>query len=61
MPGERPVGILRPGRPLTIYPIGVDRTGRRWRPKAEGAPDASWFEPAQPMTTHLMEPPITIR
>jgi hypothetical protein len=45
---------------LTIYPIGVNRTGRRWHPRPDAAPDASWFDPGKPMPLHLIEPPIHI-
>ncbi|WP_313900036.1 metallophosphoesterase [Dactylosporangium roseum] len=45
---------------LTIYPIGVDRTGRRWRATPATRPDASWFESGKPMRLRLMEPPIRI-
>jgi hypothetical protein len=41
---------------LTIYPIGVDRTGRRW----QAQPAGSWFAPRKPMKLRLMEPPIEL-
>jgi hypothetical protein len=46
---------------LTIYPIGVDKTASRWRAAPDAPADASWFEPANPIRTHLIEPPVTIR
>ncbi|MEV6925490.1 metallophosphoesterase [Dactylosporangium sp. NPDC051485] len=46
---------------LTIYPIGVRQTARRWRPHPDAAPDASWFAPAHPMELHLMDTPIRLR
>jgi len=45
---------------LTIYPIGVDRTGSRWHARPSAAPDASWFDPGKPMRLHLIEAPIKI-
>ncbi|MET7398475.1 metallophosphoesterase [Dactylosporangium sp. NPDC005572] len=45
---------------LTIYPLGVKRTGHRWHASASTRPDASWFEPRRPLEVHLMEKPITI-
>ncbi|GAB3868899.1 hypothetical protein GCM10027610_127140 [Dactylosporangium cerinum] len=41
---------------LTIYPIGVDRTARRW----QAQPAGSWFAPRKPMRLRLMEPPIEL-
>jgi hypothetical protein len=55
--------IARDGS-LTIYPIGVERICRRWRPDPAAArPDASWIVPADPdaLTVRLAEPPVTIR
>jgi hypothetical protein len=58
-------GFLRmrfaPDGSLTIYPIGLDRTGTRWRATPEAAEDKPWFEPVRPLTPHLIEPPIQIR
>ncbi|WP_238015549.1 metallophosphoesterase [Dactylosporangium sp. AC04546] len=45
---------------LTIYPLGVKRTGRRWHASTATRPDASWFEPRRPLEVHLMEKPISI-
>jgi hypothetical protein len=49
---------------LTIYPIGVDRICRRWRPDP-GAPhpDASWVVPARPgsLRARLAEDPVVVR
>jgi len=45
---------------LTIYPIGVDRTGTRWLATPDAAADRPWFEPARPLVPHLVEPPIRI-
>ena len=46
---------------LTIYPIGVDRVGRRWRLSPEDAAGAPWFAPSGPEpAAHLIEKPIRI-
>ena len=48
---------------LTIYPIGVDRICRRWRPDPDGQrPDAPWLVPAEPeaMRLRLAEAPIRL-
>jgi hypothetical protein len=45
---------------LTIYPIGVDRVGRRWEPRPDDAPHDPWFAPAAPLQPHLIEAPIRI-
>ena len=48
-------------RVLTVYPVGVDRTPRRWRLRREGSDDAPWFEPEDgPVTPHLIEDPIRV-
>lgn len=46
---------------LTIYPIGVDRVGRKWRLLPDAPADAPWFAPvgADP-EPHLIEKPIRI-
>ena len=46
---------------LTIYPIGLDRVGRTWRAAPDAPPEASWIEPAEPLVTHLIEPPVVVR
>lgn len=46
---------------LTVYPIGIDRACRRWSPNPQAAPDKPWFEPAQQLPYHLIEPPIRVR
>ncbi|GAB1688940.1 hypothetical protein KRM28CT15_07430 [Krasilnikovia sp. M28-CT-15] len=51
--------IARDGT-LTVHPIGVDRISRDWVPDPEGAPDAPWLRPRQPLRTHFIEPPIVI-
>jgi hypothetical protein len=46
---------------LTIYPIGVDRVGRRWEPKPQRAASTPWLDPAKPLRPKLVEDPIVIR
>lgn len=46
---------------LTIYPVGIDRVGRRWTLDPDGAPGSPWFVPAgDPPQPHLIEPPIRV-
>jgi hypothetical protein len=45
---------------LTIYPIGVETTATRWHAAPHAAADRPWFEPAEPIETRLIEPPIVI-
>jgi hypothetical protein len=45
---------------LTVYPVMVDRTARSWRATPDAAPDAPWFEPVEPMTPRLAEPPVRL-
>ncbi len=45
---------------LTLYPVGIDRVGRRWRLCPDGLPEAPWFEPDGPLETHLIEEPVRI-
>ncbi len=45
---------------LTVYPIGVDRVGRKWELRPDDPPHAPWFAPAAPIEPHLIETPIRI-
>jgi 3',5'-cyclic AMP phosphodiesterase CpdA len=46
---------------LTVYPIGVDRTCRRWRLRAGGTGNDPWFEAVDgPLRPRLIEDPIRI-
>lgn len=45
---------------LTIYPIGVDRVGRKWRANPDAAPHEPWIEPAEKIAYRLIEDPIRI-
>ncbi len=46
---------------LTVYPMAVDRVGRKWRPCPDGPAHAPWFEPSGPEPeVHLIEDPIRI-
>jgi hypothetical protein len=40
---------------LTIYPIAVERVGRRWRAAPEAAADQPWIEPVHPIAYTLAE------
>jgi hypothetical protein len=46
---------------LTVYPVGIDKVGKKWRLCPDAADDAPWFEPdgAEP-APHLIEAPIRI-
>ncbi|MDQ3676462.1 MAG: hypothetical protein M3401_06605, partial [Actinomycetota bacterium] len=46
---------------LTVYPIGVDRVGRKWTLRPDAAAHAPWFAPdgSEP-EPHLVEQPIRI-
>lgn len=48
---------------LTVYPIGVDRVGRKWRLPDGGAPATGpWLEPKKaPSEPRLIDGPIVIR
>jgi hypothetical protein len=51
---------------LTIYPIGLRRTPRRWawrlaKDRAEGSPEGPAIVPARPLRPSLIEGPIEIR
>ena len=48
------------GGELTIYPIGVDRVGRRWELRPDDPPAAPWFVPTSPLVPHLIERPIRL-
>jgi hypothetical protein len=48
---------------LTVYPVGVDRVCRHWRPDPDAPrPDASWLVPAESGTlrTRLAEEPVPV-
>jgi len=45
---------------LTLYPIGVDRVGRRWELRPDDPPEAPWFAAVPPIEPHLIEKPIRI-
>jgi hypothetical protein len=49
--------IARDGT-LTVYPVAVDRISRRWRPNPDGAPDAPWLEPQEPLEVRPAGEPI---
>jgi hypothetical protein len=46
---------------LTIYPIGVDRVGRKWTLRPDAPAHDPWFAPDGPEPEpHLIEQPIRI-
>jgi hypothetical protein len=46
---------------LTVYPIGIDRVGRKWTLRPDASAHAPWFAPAgSDPEPHLIEKPITI-
>ena len=46
---------------LTIYPIAIERVGRKWALRPDAAADAPWFDPVGPeIQPHLIEAPIRI-
>jgi hypothetical protein len=46
---------------LTVFPIGVDRVGLKWKLCPDAPAGAPWFAPAGPEPEpHLIEKPITI-
>lgn len=46
---------------LTVYPIGVDRVGRKWRLCPDAPAHAPWFAPSGPEPEpHLIEHPLRI-
>jgi hypothetical protein len=45
---------------LTVYSIGIDKVCRKWAADPDGAADASWLKPEQPLTARLIEPPFTV-
>jgi hypothetical protein len=54
---------LAPDGTLTIYPIGVDRICRHWRPDPDSPhPDAPWVVPAEPgsLRVRLAEDPVVV-
>jgi len=45
---------------LTVYPVGIERVGRRWRYCPDAAADSPWLAPDGPEPkAHLIEAPIT--
>ena len=47
---------------LTIYPIGLERVPRRWRPREHPGPQQSRFYPSgEPLSPVLIEPPIVVK
>ncbi|MGI8686575.1 MAG: metallophosphoesterase [Acidimicrobiales bacterium] len=46
---------------LTVYPIGIDRVGRKWEVRPDDPPTAPWLAPVGPTpAAHLIEDPVRI-
>ena len=45
---------------LTVYPVGVDRVGKRWRVNPDAPPSAPWLEPDRPLQLRLVDQPIVL-
>jgi hypothetical protein len=46
---------------LTVYPIGIERVGRKWSLRPDAPAGDPWFAPQGPEpASHLIEPPIRI-
>jgi hypothetical protein len=45
---------------LTIYPVAVDRVGRRWRADPGAPPEAPWVVTDEPIHPRLAEAPIIV-
>ncbi|MFN2606635.1 MAG: metallophosphoesterase [Acidimicrobiales bacterium] len=49
------------GGVLTVYPVGVDHTPRRWERRDDGGPGDPWLQPAgEAISFHLIEAPVRI-
>ncbi|HVL02972.1 MAG TPA: hypothetical protein VM386_00910, partial [Acidimicrobiales bacterium] len=52
---------IDPEGALTVFPIGVDRVGRKWQLRPDAPSHAPWFDPSGPEPEpHLIEGPIRI-
>ncbi|MEV4637868.1 metallophosphoesterase [Actinoplanes sp. NPDC049548] len=51
---------IAPDGTLTIYPLGIDKVSRKWKANPAGPPDSPWLLPQDPLSPHLIEPPIVI-
>jgi hypothetical protein len=45
---------------LTVYSIGIEKICRRWVADPEGADDASWLRPDEPLAACLIEDPLPV-
>jgi hypothetical protein len=46
---------------LTIYPIGVDSVGKRWKANPNAPGHTPWIEPTKPIRPKLIEAPLVLR
>ncbi|HEV2058828.1 MAG TPA: hypothetical protein VGR11_05685 [Solirubrobacteraceae bacterium] len=52
---------IQPDGALTVYPIGIERVGRKWSLRPDAPAHAPWFAPEGPEPEpHLIEQPIAI-
>ncbi len=52
---------IQPDGVLAIYPIGIERVGRKWALRPDAPAPAPWFAPDGPEpVAHLIEPPVRI-
>ncbi len=45
---------------LTIYPVGLRHTARKWSLRTGGDPADTWFVPDKPLEPTLIEAPVII-
>jgi hypothetical protein len=50
-----------PDGTLTIYPLGVRRSARRWQPAPNADPHQPWLNPIGRLRAHLIEEPIVVK
>ncbi|AGZ38682.1 metallophosphoesterase family protein [Actinoplanes friuliensis] len=51
---------ISPDGTLTVHAIGIDKICHKWVADPDNTPDSSWLLPQEPLTPHLIEPPIII-
>ncbi|WP_198587136.1 hypothetical protein [Glycomyces xiaoerkulensis] len=47
------IRVARDG--VTVFPIGLDRSGREWTADPDGASSDSWIKPVEPLSPRLIE------
>jgi hypothetical protein len=51
---------ISPDGTLTVHSIGIDKICRKWVADPEGAHDAPWLRPEQPLAACLIEEPFSV-